>query len=100
MSTQQLLNVQKKLKRKNEMVNNDYVSECVENFNMRLDQINIEVNGENGSFEYSIANLRNCDECIDALEKVVKQMKQERHDLTQDVYNKFKGTDYVKSIKF
>ena len=58
-------------------------------------------NGEdNGSFDYAVTNLRNASECISALENVVKQMKQESHDLLQDVHNKFKEKNYVKTIKF
>jgi len=85
------------------MIDEFYVEACVGNFNMRLEQVNTEVkrNGEdNGSFDYAIASLRNASECISALENVVKQMKQESHDLFQDVHNKFKGTNYVKTIKF
>ena len=85
------------------MIDESYVKACVGNFNMRLEQANREVkkNGEdNGSFDYAIASLRNGSECISALENVVKQMKQESHDLLQDVHNKFKGTNYVKTIKF
>lgn len=85
------------------MIDKFYVEACVDNFNMRLDQANTEVkrNGEdNGSFDYAIASLRNASECISALENVVKQMKQESHDLLQDIHNKFKGTNYVKTIKF
>jgi hypothetical protein len=30
----------------------------------------------------------------------VRQMKQEEHDLTQDIYNKFKNKGYSHNIKF
>lgn len=85
------------------MIDEFYVEACVGNFNMRLDQVKTEVqkNGEdNGSFDYAVTNLRNASECISALENVVKQMKQESHDLLQDVHNKFKEKNYVKTIKF
>ena len=85
------------------MIDKFYVEACVDNFNMRLDQVKTEVqkNGEdNGSFDYAVTNLRNASECISALENIVKHMKQESHDLLQDVHNKFKEKNYVKTIKF
>ena len=82
------------------MIDKEFVQKCVDNFNMRLEMSKNEINKENGSFENAIANLRNSRECIDALWHVVNQMKQEEHDLTQDVYNKFKNKNYVSSIKF
>ena len=82
------------------MVDKEFVQECVDNFNMRLDIVKNEISKENGSFDHAIANLRHSRECIDALEHIVRQMKQEEHDLTQDVYNKFKDKGYSHNIKF
>ncbi len=85
------------------MIDKKYVDACIGNFNMRLEKTREEVrrDGEDkSSFDYAIANLRNSRECIDALQGIVSQMKQEEHDLTQDVYNKFKDKGYVSTIKF
>ena len=41
------------------MIDREYVKECVDNFNMRLDTTKEEVRKEDGSFEHAIANLRN-----------------------------------------
>ena len=82
------------------MIDKEFVQKCVDNFNMRIDMSNNEIGKENGSFDFSIANLRESRECIDALEHIVQQMKQEEHDLTQDVYNKFKNKGYSHNIKF
>lgn len=82
------------------MIDKNYVEKCVDNFNMRLQMTKNEVNNDEGSFDLSISNLRNSRECIDALQHIVNQMKQEEHDLTQDVYNKFKDKGYVSTIKF
>lgn len=82
------------------MIDKNYVEKCVDNFNMRLQMTKNEVNNDKGSFDLSISNLRNSRECIDALQHIVNQMKQEEHDLTQDVYNRFKDKGYVSTIKF
>ena len=85
------------------MIDKKYVDACIGNFNMRLEQTKEEVrrDGEDkGSFDYAIANLRNSRECIDALQGIVNQMKQEEHDLTQDEYNKFKEKGYKSTIRF
>ena len=82
------------------MIDKEYVQSAIDGFNMRLEMTKNEVDKADGSFDFSIANLRQSRECIDALQHVVNQMKQEEHDLTQDVYNKFKGKGYVHTIKF
>ena len=82
------------------MIDKNYVEKCVDIFNMRLQMTKNEVNNDEGSFDLSISNLRNSRECIDALQHIVNQMKQEEHDLTQDVYNRFKDKGYVSTIKF
>jgi hypothetical protein len=82
------------------MIDKEFVQKCVDNFNMRIDMSKNEVGKEDGSFDFSIANLRESRECIDALQHIVNQMKQEEHDLIQDVYNKFKDKGYSHNIKF
>jgi len=82
------------------MIDNEFVQSCIDNFNMRIDMSKNEVKKTDGSFDFAIANIRQTDECINALHHVISQMKQEAHDLTQDVYNKFKNNGYVSTIKF
>jgi FtsZ-binding cell division protein ZapB len=82
------------------MIDREYVQTAIDNFNMRLDITKEEVRKDNGSFDHAIANLRHSRECIDALVHIVRQMKQEEHDLTQDIYNKFKNKGYSHNIKF
>ena len=79
---------------------NEYAKTIVDNFYERLQIVKDEVNKTDGSFDFSITNLHLSRECIDALQHIVNQMKQEEHDLTQDVYNKFKDKGYVSTIKF
>ena len=78
----------------------EFVGTVIDNFNMRLDVVKNEINKDDGNFDISITNLRQSREYIDALQHVVNKMKQEEHDLTQDVYNKFKDKGYVSTIKF
>jgi FtsZ-binding cell division protein ZapB len=82
------------------MIDREYVQTAIDNFNMRLDITKEEVRKDNGSFDHAIVNLRHSRECIDVLQHIVNQMKQEEHDLTQDVYNKFKNKEYSHNIKF
>lgn len=82
------------------MIDREYVQTAIDNFNMRLDMVKNEINKDDGSFDLSISNLRNSRECIDALQHIMNQMKQEEHDLIQDVYNRFKDKGYVSTIKF
>lgn len=82
------------------MIDREYVQTAIDNFNMRLDMVKNEINKDDGSFDFSITCLRQSRECIDGLQHIVNQMKQEEHDLTQDVYNKFKDKGYVSTIKF
>ena len=78
----------------------EFVETVIDNFNMCLDTTKEEVRKEDGSFENAIENLNKSRMYIDALQHIVNQMKQEEHDLTQDVYNKFKNKGYVSTIKF
>ena len=82
------------------MIDKKYVEGCVDNFNMRLDMVNNEIGKDNGDFDFSITSLRQSRECIEALQNIVNQMRQEEHNLTQDVYNRFKDKGFVKTIKF
>ena len=82
------------------MIDKEYVQTAIDNFNMRLQMTKNEIDKADGSFDFSIANIRQTSECIDALQHIVNQMKQEAHDLTQDVYNKFKNKGYVHTINF
>lgn len=51
-------------------------------------------------FEDAINGLNQSYRLIEEMEGFIKQMKQENHDLTQDIYNKFKNKGFVKTIKF
>ena len=82
------------------MIDKNLAETAIDNFNMRLDMAKNEIEKEDGSFNFSVASLMNSRYCIEALEKIITQMKQEEHDLTQDVYNRFKDKGYVKTIKF
>lgn len=82
------------------MITKEHVNKIVDNFNMRIDIAKNESDKNDGSFEHAIANLNHSRECIDALQHIVNEMKQEEHDLTQDVYNRFKNKGYVSTIKF
>ena len=82
------------------MIDKELVSKCIDNFNMRLDMTNNEINKDEGSFDFSIANLRESRFCISVLQDIINEMKQEEHNFTQDVYNKFKNKNFVKSIIF
>ena len=64
-------------------------------FNTALDDAK---NSDN--FDECISLLNRSRECIDALEHFVRQMKQEEHDLTQDMHNKFKNKGYSHNVKF
>lgn len=78
----------------------EFVKTVIDNFNMCLDTTKEEVRKEDGSFENAIESLKKSRQYIDALQHIVNQMKQEKHDLLQDVYNKFKNKGYVSTIKF
>lgn len=82
------------------MIDKNIIQTAIDNFNMRLEMTKNEINKGDGSFDFSIVNLRESGACIDALQNVIRQMKQEEHDLTQDVYNKFKNKGFVSTIKF
>lgn len=82
------------------MLDKSFIEKIIVNFNIRMELANRALKEEGGTFENAIANLNLSRECIDGLQHVVNQMKQEEHDLTQDVYNKFKDKNYSHNIKF
>lgn len=75
------------------MIDKFAVEISVDRFNTALDKVK-----ESGDFDECITLLNESRKNIERLETVVKMMKQEEHDLTQDVYNKFKDKGYVKTI--
>jgi len=77
------------------MIDKIAVDIIVERFNAALDKVK-----ESKDFNESISALKSSRECIERLEVITKMMKQEEHDLTQEVYNKFKDKGYVSTIKF
>ena len=80
------------------MIDKKYVESIIDDFNMCLDSVKDNI--KDGNFDASISYLNESMGCIAALQEIVRQMKQEQHDLLNDVYNKFKGANYVKTIKF
>ena len=82
------------------MIDKKYVEGCIDNFNIHLDIVNNEIGKDNGDFDFSVIHLKQSRESIEELQNVVNQMRQEEHDLTQDVYNRFKDKGFVKTIKF
>ena len=77
------------------MIDKIAVDIIVERFNAALDKVK-----ESKDFNESISTLKSSRECIERLELITKMMKQEEHDLTQEVYNNFKNKGYVSTIKF
>jgi len=77
------------------MIDKFAVEISVDRFNAALDKVK-----ESEDFDECITLLNESRKNIERLETVVKMMKQEEHDLTQDVYNKFKDKGYVSTIKF
>lgn len=75
------------------MIDKFAVEISVDRFNAALDKVK-----ESEDFDECITLLNESRKNIERLETVVKMMKQEEHDLTQDVYNKFKDKGYVKTI--
>jgi archaellum component FlaC len=77
------------------MIDKFAVEISVDRFNAALDKVK-----ESEDFDECITLLNESRKNIERLETVVKMMKQEEHDLTQDVYNRFKDKEFVKTIKF
>ena len=76
------------------MIDKFAVEISVDRFNAALDNVK-----ESGDFDECITLLNESRKNIERLETVVKMMKQEEHDLTQDVYNKFKKKVYLRIKK-
>ena len=73
----------------------DNINKVIEDF-----KANIEKATNSSDFNDAIESLKKVEPLISYLQNGVNEMKQVRHDLTQDVYNKFKGRNFVKRIKF
>lgn len=82
------------------MIDIEYINDSVDKFNALISTVNEQLENKDGSFDTAIACLNSTRGVINAVENVVKQMKQEAHDVTQDIYNKFKNKGYSKTIKF
>ena len=82
------------------MTTTQFITTCGNNFDECISLVKEEIKKDDGSFDEAIAKLKQSRMYIDALQHIVNQMKQEEHDLTQDVYNKFKDKGFVKTIKF
>ena len=80
------------------MIDKKYVESIIDDFNMCLDSVKDNIKDDN--FDASISNLNESMGCIAALQEIVMRMKQNEHDLLNDVYNKIKSANYVKTIKF
>ena len=80
------------------MIDKKYVESIIDDFNMCLDSVKDNI--KDGNFDTSISYLNESMGCIAALQEIVRQMKQNEHYLLNDVYNKFKSANYVKTIKF
>jgi hypothetical protein len=73
----------------------DNLNQVVEDFNSMIEKTK-----NSSDFNEAIESLNGVEPLIETLQHTVNEMKQVRHDLTQDVYNKFKNKNYVKRIKF
>ena len=81
----------------------EFIIACGNKFNEYIEDVRNILNGDDNSdesFNGAIARLNMARDEIKSLEKAIKELKQEEHDLTQDVYNKFKDKGYVSTIKF
>lgn len=81
----------------------EFITACGNKFNEYIEDVRNILNGDDNSdesFNGAIARLNMARDEIKSLEKAIKELKQEEHDLTQDIYNKFKDKGYVSTIKF
>jgi hypothetical protein len=78
----------------------EFITACANNFNERINETKKVVESDDNGFDKAISGLNMAREQLKALEKGIKELKQVEHDLTQDVYNKFKDSGYSKRIKF
>ena len=77
------------------MVDKFIIQKTVEAFNS-----SIEAAKNSTDFNNAIEELNKTDRLIEFMKHAINEMRQDRHDTTQDVYNKFKNKGYVKTIKF
>ena len=68
---------------------------CAERFGQLINEA-----ADTDTLEGAIYKLNKARDYIAKVEQTVREMKQVEHDLTQDVYNKFKNKGFVKTIKF
>ncbi len=68
---------------------------CAERFGQLISEA-----ADTDTFDGAIYKLNKAMDYIAKVEQAVREMKQVEHDLTQDVYNKFKNKGFVKTIKF
>ena len=78
----------------------EFITACANNFNEHINETKKVVESDDNGFNKAISELNMAREQLKALEKGLKELKQVEHDLTQDVYNKFKNKGFVKTIKF
>lgn len=73
----------------------EYLPVCAERFGQLINEA-----ADTDTIEGAIYKLNKARDYIAKVEQTVRKMKQVEHDLTQDVYNKFKNKGFVKTIKF
>jgi len=81
----------------------EYVAACGKNFNECIDDVKNIINSDDDSdesFNAAIVRLNMAREQLKGINNAIKGLKQDEHDITQDVYNKFKDKGFVKTIKF
>ena len=71
------------------------LSVCAERFGQLINEA-----ADTDTLEGAIYKFNKARDYIAKVEQTVREMKQVEHDLTQDVYNKFKNKGFVKTIKF
>ena len=79
------------------MINQEKIGEVITNFNVEI--IKAEASE---TIEEAVKHLKSARKYIEILEKVIPEMKQTEHDLTQDLYNRLKPGEkpYVKTVKY
>ena len=78
------------------MIDSEVIKNLAIDFNVAL----IKARGSE-NIEEAVEKLREARRCIEKIEKIIPEMKQEELDLTQDIYNRLKPGEkpYVKVIK-
>ena len=79
------------------MIDSEQIKDLVIDFNVAL----IKAKGS-VTIEEAVKKLKIARGCIAKLERIIPEMKQTEHDLTQDLYNKLKPGEkpYVKKVKY